>query len=195
MGPSGANSWVAGFVYILGPCGSLQRTLLWGWDFLLLLEPPQIFTARGLRLSALVLELWAVWSILLLSCSSRFIHKQMWDRLLHQPICNPPQSSSCLLAMSLSARLPISTLQLVWMIVSSLTPLWSDFYTVRFSCSSGYFLSLNLLLSFFWLCNEAKFIYLCLHLGRKSLFFSCICLYSYCVIYFFISFWMSLFSC
>ena len=24
LGPSGANSWVGGFVYVLGPCGSLQ---------------------------------------------------------------------------------------------------------------------------------------------------------------------------
>ena len=28
LGSSGADSWVGGFVYILGPCGSLQRTLL-----------------------------------------------------------------------------------------------------------------------------------------------------------------------
>ena len=24
LGPSGVDSWVGGFVYILGPCGSLQ---------------------------------------------------------------------------------------------------------------------------------------------------------------------------
>ena len=28
LGPSGADSWVGGFVYVLGPCGSLQQTLL-----------------------------------------------------------------------------------------------------------------------------------------------------------------------
>ena len=54
----------------------------------------------------------------------------------------------------------------VWMNVSSLTSWLSDF-AVRFSCSSGYFLFSNLLLSF-WLCEEAKCIYLCLHLGQKS---------------------------
>ena len=32
-----------------------------------------------------------------------------------------------------------------------------------------FFLFLNLLLSFFWLCEEAKCVYLCLHLGWKSL--------------------------
>ena len=28
VGPSGADSQVGGFVYVLGPCGSLRRTLL-----------------------------------------------------------------------------------------------------------------------------------------------------------------------
>ena len=37
-----------------------------------------------------------------------------------------------------------------------LTPWLSDFYRVRFSGSSGCFFFLNLLLSFFWLCEEAK---------------------------------------
>ena len=46
--PSGADSRVGGFVYVLEPCGFLQGTLLWGWAFLPLLpQPLQIFTARG----------------------------------------------------------------------------------------------------------------------------------------------------
>ena len=44
----------------------------------------------------------------------------------------------------------------------------SDFHTVRFSGSSGWFLFLNLLLSFFWLCEEAQCVYLHLQLGQKS---------------------------
>ena len=56
-------------------------------------------------------------------------------------------------------------LLLVWMNVSSLTPCLLDFHRVRFSDSFGCFLFVNLLLSFFWLCVEAKYIYLCLHLG------------------------------
>ena len=60
-------------------------------------------------------------------------------------------------------------LLLVWMDVSSLTSWLLDFHTVQFSGSSGYFLFLNLLLSFFCLYEEAKLIYLCLHLGQKSL--------------------------
>ena len=49
----------------------------------------------------------------------------------------------------------------VWMNVSSLSLWLSDFHTVRFSVSSGCFLFLNLLLSFFWLCKEALSVYLC----------------------------------
>ena len=45
--PSGADSHVGGFVYVLGPYGSLQQTLLWGWEFLPLLQPPQVFSVRG----------------------------------------------------------------------------------------------------------------------------------------------------
>ena len=42
--------------------------------------------------------------------------------------------------------------------VSSLTPWLSDFHTVQFSVSSGWFLFFNLLLSFFWLCEEAVYL-------------------------------------
>ena len=38
---------VGGFVYILEPFGSLQCTLLWGWEFLPLPQPPHIFLVRG----------------------------------------------------------------------------------------------------------------------------------------------------
>ena len=55
----------------------------------------------------------------------------------------------------------------VWMSVSSLTPWLSDFHTVQFSVSSGCFLFLYVLLSFFWLFDEAQWIYLCLHVGWK----------------------------
>ena len=63
---------------------------------------------------------------------------------------------------------PSPPLLLVWMNVSSLTPWLSDFHTVLFSISSGCFLFLNMLLSFFWLCWEAQCVYLRLHLGQKS---------------------------
>ena len=49
LGPSGADSWVGEFVYVLEPCGCgyLQWTLLWGWGFLLPPQPPQVFSVRG----------------------------------------------------------------------------------------------------------------------------------------------------
>ena len=65
---------------------------------------------------------------------------------------------------------PSPPLLLVWMNVSSLTPWLSDFHTVLFSISSGCFLFLNMLLSFFWLCWEAQCVYLRLHLRWKSPF-------------------------
>ena len=59
LGPSGAGSRVGGLVHTLGPCGSLQQPLLWGWEFLLLLpQPPWVFSLRGLRLYFPELEPW-----------------------------------------------------------------------------------------------------------------------------------------
>ena len=166
-GPSGADCWVGGFVYVLGPCGSLQWTLLWGWEFLPLPpQSPQVFSIRGLRLYFPALEPWVVRSILLPSCSSQFICTWMWNR----PVCKTPPrlSASCCLAVSPPPSCPSLSLLPVWMNVSSLTPWLSDFHTVLFSVSSGCFLFLNLLLSFFWLCEEAQCVYLCFHLVWKS---------------------------
>ena len=121
-------------------------------------NPHRFSQPEVLRLSFPTPAPWAVQSVLLPSCSSWVIHKQMWDHLVcHLATC--PLHPSFL-------SLP---LLLVWMNVSSLTPWLLDFHTVRFSGSSGCFLFLNLLLSFFWLWEEAKYICLCLHLSQKSL--------------------------
>ena len=56
----------------------------------------------------------------------------------------------------------------VWMNDSCLTPWLSDFHEVWFSDSSGCFLFLNWLLSFFWVCKDVKCFYPCLHLGQDS---------------------------
>ena len=46
-----------------GPCGSLQRPLLCGWESLLLLpQHPRAFSIRGLRLYFPALEPWVAWS-------------------------------------------------------------------------------------------------------------------------------------
>ena len=151
---SGTDSWVAGLVYILGPCGSLQWTLLWVWEFLPLLQPPQVFSATGLEA--------------LFSCTGT----------LGCVVCLAPQLLKYGTTCSTSHPLAMHTLcpsflsphlLLVWMNISSLTPWLSDFHTVWFSGSSGCFLFLNFLLCFFWLCKEAKCIYLHLHLGQRSI--------------------------
>ena len=65
------------------------------------------------------------------------------------PVFAPPTSlNECFFFNSFVVRLPYSSI------------FWQR----------SYFLFLNLLFSFFWLCEEAKYIYLCLHLGQKSVF-------------------------
>ena len=159
LGSSGADSWVGGSVYVLDSCGSLQQTLLRGWEFLLLPpQPPQVFSFRGLRLY--------------------FGASRGWGGLFHSPAVPPGLSmcecgaigstshhlvgsASCSLACPVpqSATLlgppavpccessPPSCLSLpllpVWMNVSSLSPWLLDFHTVWFSGSSGCFLFLN----------------------------------------------------
>ena len=123
--------------------------------------PPHWFSQpEVLRLSFPTLESWAVRCASLPSCSSQFIHSQMWDHL----------SASCCLAMGPLCcgyqSLPVLP---VWMNVSSLTSWLQDFNTVGFSDRSGCFSFLNLLLSFFLLYEEAKCIYLCLHLGQTDI--------------------------
>ena len=122
-------------MYVLGLCRSLQRTLLWGWEFFLLPpQPPRVFSIRGLRLYFPVLEPWVV------------------PPRLSARKCKTTQSSRHCLAGSASRCLSLLLL-VVWMSIC-LTPWLSDFHTVRFSDCSG-FLSLHLL-SFFWLCEEEQ---------------------------------------
>ena len=110
VGPSGADSHVGGFVYILGPCGSLQWTLLQGWEFLPLLpQPPRGFQSE---VWGFISPSWSrgnAWSILLPLCSSRFICAWMWDCRVHQPLpcgihqllpCPPRFTISCLAGSS-----------------------------------------------------------------------------------------------
>ena len=85
LGPSGADSRVGGLVHALGPCGSLQQPLLWGWEFLLLPpQPPRVFSIRGLRLYFPELEPWVAQSASLPCLSSRFIYVRMWGRRVCQ---------------------------------------------------------------------------------------------------------------
>ena len=89
--------------------------------------------------------------------------------------CGTTQFTSCCLATHPlhPSCLSLSLLP-VWIHACSLTPWLSNFHTVWFSVSSGCFSFLNLLLSFFWLYEEAKCIYLRLNLGQNSEFTGCL---------------------
>ena len=110
--------------------------------------------------------------------SHRFFYSQRfwgfisprWNPELSGLSCSPDVPSSlsahkCGTARSTSRHLTVSPLcpgcwspplLPIWMNVSSLIPWLSDFHVVQFSGCAGCFLFLNLLLSSFWLCKEAK---------------------------------------
>ena len=123
------------------------------------LNPHRCFQSEALRLYFPVLETWVVWSVLLPHCSSQFICTQMWDHLLCLP---PPCLESSL------PRLPVSTpptgLDECFFFISFVIGLP---YSLIF-CQFWLFFVFKLLLSFFWLCEEAQCVYLRLHLGRKE---------------------------
>ena len=118
----------------------------------------RLFQSEALSLYFPTLESWVAWSVSLPSCSSWIICTQVWDRLTLQlpPCCEsfppwlavsaPPTSlDECFFFNSLVVRFPYSSI------------FWQFWL----------FIFLNLLLSLFWLCEEAKYNYLCLHLGQK----------------------------
>ena len=106
LGPSGADSRVGGSVYVLGPCGSLQRTLLCGWEFLLLSpQPPQVFSVGGLRLYFPSLEPWVV----------GLSHPQLFLPVYRHVNVGPLAPPATALPRVLSAHLPISAPLTVWM--------------------------------------------------------------------------------
>ena len=142
-------------MYVLGPCGSLQRPLLGGWEFLMLSpQPPtgvfsQWFEALFPRAGALDCVV----------CLALPVYLHINAGL--------PSPTAAALPQVLSTRLPISAPPTSLDECLFFNSWLSDFHTVQFSVSSGCFLFLNLL-SFFWLCEEAQCVYLRLHLGWKS---------------------------
>ena len=167
LGPSSADSRVGGLVNTLGPYGSLQRTLLWGWEFLLLLpQPPWVFSLRGLRLYFPELEPWVAWSV-------------TWSTsccLAGQLQFCPPCSTIHHLTEFTSRSLAVSPLRPVARLCPFYRSGWM-FLLYLLGCRTYMqfvFLSVlvvfcfKLLLSFFWLYEEAPCFYLCLHLGWMS---------------------------
>ena len=121
-----------------------------------------MFSISGLRLYFPVLELWVIWSVAGSgSCSFA---------------CPSPQSTASLgppattLPRVLSIRLPISAPPTgmdegVFFISLVVGLPYSSIF-----CQFWLFFVSKLLLSFFWLCEEAQCVYLRLRLGRKSKF-------------------------
>ena len=133
----GTDSQVGGLVYIGGPCGFLQQTLLWHWHFLPLLQPPEIFTARGFEAIFPMLDPWVVWSVSLPICSSWFICMWMWDCLVRQlPPCPPGPPARCLAMYPLCPGCLSLPLLSVWISVSSFNSFVARLHTVQFSGSS-----------------------------------------------------------
>ena len=146
LGPSGADSLGGWFVYVLGPCGSLQWTLLWGWEFLLLLQPPQTFSVRGFEaLFPHTGNLGCTVCLVPQLFFSVYPHANVEPPALPVSTLPGPPAAALLVPFS-SHRLAVSLLHpgcpsppliLAWMNVSSLTPWLLDFHTVWFSGSSG----------------------------------------------------------
>ena len=154
------------FVYILEPCLSLQHTLLWGWEFLPLLQPPQIFTVRGFEVlitcaGTLGCMVCLTPQLFLLVYPHANVGTMRFPR---RHITVSPLCSSC-------TSLP---LLLVWMNVSSLTRWLLDFHVVQFPGSSGYFLFLNLCgLSFGCARRQSVSTYASILAGSLKLYFLC----------------------
>ena len=73
-------------------------------------------------------------------------HVDVEPRVLQLPPCCESSLPGC----------PAPPLLPVWVSVSSWTPWLSDFHTVRFSGSSGFFFVFKFVVVLFWLCEEAK---------------------------------------
>ena len=118
-----------------------------------------------------------------LSSSPGFQWTLLWDWEFLPPLQPLPQDFTVRGVESLVFQSATPTLPVVWLCCGScppdcpsppLLPVWmnvsltpglSEFHGVWFSDSSACSLFLNWLLSFFWLCKEAKWFYLCFHLG------------------------------
>ena len=132
---------------------------MWDWQFLPPPQPPQIFTARGFEA--------------LFPCAGTLgcvvcLAPQLFLLVYLHTNVGPPSPAAATLPWSSLPGCMSQSLLPVLMDVFSLTPWLSEFHSVWFSGSFASFLFLNWLLYFFWLCEEAKHIYLCLHPGQKS---------------------------
>ena len=140
-------------------------------------NPRRFSQLEVLRFYFPVLESWVAPSVLLPNGSSQFIRMQMCDHPLpqlppgpvHQPPPYSPQFCSCCLAMSpLCPWIPISTPP-----TGLGEYLFFNSVVVRLPHSSIFWqfwllFVFKFVVVLLWLCEEAKSIYLSLHLGWKS---------------------------
>ena len=144
LGSSGADSQVGGFMYVLGPHGSPQELSCKVGSFSRCLNSHRFW--------GFISPHWNP-GLHGLSCSL------IVPPALSAHKCGTTWSSNCCLAMCPLCPSCLSpSLLPVWMNVSSLTPCWTLYSSIFWQFC--FFLFLNLLLSSFWLCNEAKCIYL-----------------------------------
>ena len=116
-------------------------------SFSFCLNSQRCFQSEVLRLYFPAVEPWVAWSVLLSSCSSWFIRMQMWDHPVCQlPSCCEPSPPR------LSVSAPLTSLNECFFFNSLVVGFP---YSLIFWQLCVYFLFLNLL-SFFWLCEEAK---------------------------------------
>ena len=172
LGPSGADSGWVRLCTFQDPVGPSNEFSCKTGSFSHCCNPHRFSLPEVLRLYFPALELWVVQSVLLPSCSPQFICIQMWDCLVLQPpLCLFWSSSWCLATIPLYPCCLSPPFLLVWMNVSSLTPWLSEFHTSDFLavlCCFVLFCFFGLKLFFFWVYEEAKCTYLCLHLGQIS---------------------------
>ena len=157
LGPSGAGSRVGGLVHTLGPCGSLQRPLLGGWESLLLPpQPPWALSIRGLRLYFPALEPWVVRSATIPTVCPVYLCANVGLRgllVVRLPAPFVPHSTSLGPATD---KLPVST-----------PPPGLDDCLFFISLVSDFLASI---FCQFWLCEEAQCVYLHRHLGSPPIF-------------------------
>ena len=163
LGPTGADSWVGGFVYILGFCVSLQRTLLWSLEFLPPLQRLLVFTVRGFEtlfpcagtlgcavclISQLFLPVYLQGNVRSPGPPANTSPFFSFCHATH-PLPTPTRLNEYFFFNSLIVRLPYSSIFCLFWFV----------FVLKF-------------VVFLWLCKEAQCVYLCLHLGRKSVVFN-----------------------
>ena len=191
LGPSGADSRVGGLVQALGPCGSLQQTLLWGWEFFPPLQPPEVFSFRGFE--ALFPCAGALGCLVCFTprCSSWFIYAWMWVCWVLPAALPAPFSAT--LSPTLSVYLctnvgpqglvvvrqparfvsysasvgPTMATRVLSALAAHLWPFYQSGWMFLFYLL-GFRLPSSLIFCQFWLCEEVQCIYLRLHLGSLS---------------------------